>query len=195
MQTLCCACIYNTQCLHHSANDFHHPLAVAKLQSKASPQVVWSSHTGTSVTLKTHHTHPSYYCFLKMQFFCVKFGAVIWLHEEVKYIHNDCSACFELCFLSLLYSCTLLCTVLLILIHQFLFRVVGFNLFYFADQLLFSFTSLSLSVLIYHIYCFVILYPLSSPVQPSAVLQASLVPEFVRDPGAASISSPFSIGP
>lgn len=74
--TLCCACIFNTQCAHHSANDPHLPLALTKLQSKPSLQVVWSD-TSTCVASQTQthyaHTHTHRHFSLECRIFSVKF--------------------------------------------------------------------------------------------------------------------------
>lgn len=101
--TFCCACIFNTQCVHHSANDPHLPLALTKLQSKAPPQVVWLSHTGTHVTShNAHHTHTvATLIYWKCRVFWIKFDSEIWLSEEVKYIRNVLPV---LSFLSLVFA-------------------------------------------------------------------------------------------
>lgn len=87
--------------------------------------------------------------------------------EEVKYIH--CSACFELSVSRVcdivLHSCfSLSCLFWSINPRLEWSGSICFSLLTCSS---FWFTSLSLSALIYHIYCLVELYVLNSPVQPS----------------------------
>lgn len=141
----------------------HLTLAITKLQSKALPQVVWSSHIDTHV--HNTHTHISYYCFLNTEFFM---GNLVQEFGSTTNLNTSSLTVFKLSVSWV--CCTLLHTVLPVLIHQFLFREVSFNLFYLADLLHFWFTLLSLlSALIYQIYYLVLLFAFSSPVQPSAV--------------------------